>query len=322
MNAFVITDTALSPVKRRLAIAVLAVLTTLLASCAAPPKKPTAPLTPEIAYLAHDGWYWQVWVMDRQGGQQRQITRTPYDKSRISWYADGHRLLVAGTQGELVTIDLSSGQETPIQVTPPGSSDAVISPDGQLIAFSVRTAGTMDSNDLWLVSAQGGHANKLTRMKKLQHDPLWSFDGQWIYFTSSMTGQTAHDIWRISVDGKTKEQLTAGELFNFDVSLASSGELAFSSNRSGNYELWIRHNDGSASRLTDNPALDAHPSWNPEATELVFESSRGGGVPNLWKLKVPKDTSQPVPQNQLIQLTQHDKGARAPVWRRNVENTK
>ena len=42
------------------------------------------------------------------------------------------------------------------------------------------------------------------------------------------------------------------------------GKIAFQSNRDGNEEIYLMNADGSKqTRLTNNPALDAGPSWGP-----------------------------------------------------------
>jgi len=42
------------------------------------------------------------------------------------------------------------------------------------------------------------------------------------------------------------------------------GKIAFQSNRDGNEEIYVMNADGSKqTRLTNNPALDAGPSWGP-----------------------------------------------------------
>jgi dipeptidyl aminopeptidase/acylaminoacyl peptidase len=55
------------------------------------------------------------------------------------------------------------------------------------------------------------------------------------------------------------------------------GRIAFDSDRDGNAEIYLMNADGTeATRLTDNPAGDAFPSWSPDATQIAFSSYRDG----------------------------------------------
>lgn len=257
-----------------------------------------------IAYLAYTNGYWQAWIMDADGKYVRQVTRSAYDKSRVSWFPDRKHLLVSGNQGKLVKVKISSGKETAIIVNPAGMNDAVVSPDGKQIAFSLSPAGSIDDNHIWLANIDGSNLQRFTNMQGLQHEPVWSPDGSWIYFLSGKGGQV-HDIWRISLITKKTEQLTAGQMYHFDVSVSSKGDLAFSSNRSGNYEIWIQRPKGKPVKVTHHPALDARPAWSPDGKSLMFESSRGGSV-KLWKLNIS--------DGRPVAITPNSKGARAPVW--------
>ncbi len=53
--------------------------------------------------------------------------------------------------------------------------------------------------------------------------------------------------------------------------------IAFTSNRDGNTEIYSVRPDGTgATRLTNNPALDADPVWSPNRQKLAFTSTRAG----------------------------------------------
>jgi Tol biopolymer transport system component len=56
-------------------------------------------------------------------------------------------------------------------------------------------------------------------------------------------------------------------------------EVAFTSERDGNPEVYAASADGSAvRRLTDNPALDGGPTWSPDGGRLAFHSARDGNL--------------------------------------------
>ncbi len=271
-----------------------------------------ASLNAHIAYIAYNDGYWQAWTMTTDGRNHRQITRTPYDKSRISWYPDGRYLLVNNSQGGLAKVDIETGHEIPIRVSLAGVNDGMVSPDGEWIAVSFRLADGIDNNDIWIVKSDGTGLRRLTNMKGLQHEPSWGPDGNWIYFLSGTGGQT-HDIWRVSPSSKKAEQLTVGQLYHFDVAVSPDGDLAFSSNRTGNYEIWVKRGKENARALTNHPALDARPTWSPDGRTVVFESTREG-APNIWKMALQNGSP--------VKLTKHRDGARAPVWQQSMTDSK
>jgi TolB protein len=260
-----------------------------------------------IAYLAAMDPYWQVWVVPADGGEAREVTRSAYEKARVSWFPDGRHLLVNALDGRVFRVDGETGEEQEIVMPLRGMTDAVVSPDGGSIAFSLSTGDSIDGNEIWVVGVDGGTPRRLTAMPFLQHDPQWSADGRSLYFLSSDSTDTrqAHDIWRVSVATRSTEQLTAGELYHFELALAADGRLAFSSNRSGDYEIYVQQGRRAPVQLTQAPGLDGAPSWSPDGSRIAFHSTRGGAL-NVWVMNA--DGSAPV------QLTHRSQGARDPVW--------
>jgi Tol biopolymer transport system component len=63
--------------------------------------------------------------------------------------------------------------------------------------------------------------------------------------------------------------------------------IAFQSDRSGDYEIWIANSDGSSQRqLTRlHSKISGYPRWSPDGKYIVFHSRRSGYA-NLYKLNV------------------------------------
>jgi dipeptidyl aminopeptidase/acylaminoacyl peptidase len=87
-----------------------------------------------------------------------------------------------------------------------------ISPDGQLVAYTVRETN-WDENayetEIWIGDAAAGQSRQLTNAAKSSQQPAWSRDGQWLAFISDRDGK--RQIYRIALAGGEAERLTKTE---------------------------------------------------------------------------------------------------------------
>ena len=62
--------------------------------------------------------------------------------------------------------------------------------------------------------------------------------------------------------------------------------IAFTSDRSGDPEIYVSNSDGSGlNRLTYSEGRDAHPSWSSDGRSLLFQSPRDGGDVRIFSMK-------------------------------------
>src|SRR5262245_17453545 len=87
----------------------------------------------------------------------------------------------------------------------------VVSPDGELVAFSVSVPNVEKNNsnsDLWLVPADGSRApRRLTWNDGADGSPAFSPDGRRIAFVSKR-GEGPAQLYALSLDGGEAERLT------------------------------------------------------------------------------------------------------------------
>lgn len=106
-------------------------------------------------------------------------------------------LMVPGAA--LAQAGLIPPERTPIR----GMHTPALSPDASQICFAYR-------GDLWIVSAQGGEATRLTIHPAHDAYPRWSPDGKWIAFASRRypTSSLNYDVFVIPASGGEPRRLT------------------------------------------------------------------------------------------------------------------
>ena len=82
-------------------------------------------------------------------------------------------------------------------------------------------------------------------------------------------------------------QITTAPATDEDPSWSPDGsQIAFMSDRSGNYDIWlIPSTGGTAERVTFDTGVDGFPAWSPGGILLAFSSNRSGNF-DIWVLCV------------------------------------
>jgi Tol biopolymer transport system component len=135
-------------------------------------------------------------------------------------------------------------------------------------------------------------------------------DGQWLAFA---TAGLRENIFVIRLDGSGYRQLTDDEFRNRGPNWSSDGGLiGFYSNRSGRYEIWSVHPDGSSlEQLTRSEAGSRwFPDWSPDGRRIAI-----AGVPTSRLL----DLSRPIDERDVLTLPPLPDGSsfQAVSWSRD-----
>jgi len=85
----------------------------------------------------------------------------------------------------------------------------------------------------------------------------------------------------MAADGTDLKKLTDHPAMDFWPAWSPDGRrprIAFTSNRDGNYEIYLMNSDGTGLRnLTNHPAQDNSAAWTPDGKNIAFVSNRAGG---------------------------------------------
>jgi dipeptidyl aminopeptidase/acylaminoacyl peptidase len=131
-------------------------------------------------------------------------------------------------------------------------------------------------SELYIADADGKNARKLVAGLELDYNASFSFDGEWVVFTSERDGSA--DIFRVRTNGMGLERLTDDPAFDDQATLSPDGNsLAFVSTRdTGSTDIYILDMKTRQTRnLTHSPGGDYRPIWSPDGRRIAFSSDRG-----------------------------------------------
>ncbi len=165
-----------------------------------------------IAFTSSREFNADVFVVPADGGTPRQLTFNSTSDVVHDWSKDGKWVIFDSRrevnsplrEGVIYRVSVDGGQ--PRRLINCTGSLAALSPDGSTLAF-VRgvTAwwrktyhGSCD-NDIWLNLLDGSPGKRLTEFDGKDTDPMWSPDGESIYFLSDRDGIT--NVWVIPQTG-------------------------------------------------------------------------------------------------------------------------
>jgi Tol biopolymer transport system component len=92
----------------------------------------------------------------------------------------------------------------------------------------------------------------------------------------------ANDVFILSADGKTQDNLTANDSDDIQPAWSPDGQpLAFAGDRTGNFDIYVMKADGSnVVQLTRSPAEDTRPVWSRDGSQIAYsrQDEAGQGI--------------------------------------------
>lgn len=324
---------------RRLSVVVIAILTAALAlSASAGARLAAGPKADHIAFMSLKDGQADIYTMDAAGFAQVNLTHDQTigwrADSEPAWSPDGQWVAFqraytkAPELGTRLFVVSSFGKE--MHALTPTTGPAVIdqhpawSPDGSTIVFSSNRTGHFE---LYMVKATGTGLVRLTytNVGTENLEPAWSPDGQSIAFVRrqwsigpEIPSIPTNSIYKLSFTNSVVQRVTSPPLGRSDGQpawSADSRQIAFESNRTGNWDIYIVNRTLSTTslmRVTSSKSAELHPTWAPYGNQIALISDRTGAT-ELYTLVLPVPGSITPPQ-QPRQLT-FDKAPKSnPSW--------
>ena len=289
----------------------------------------------QIAFVSDRDRNDEIYVMDADGKNQRNLTNHPDTDYAPSWSPDGTRIAFMSNRdgnvpkgGVLTTFEIyviDTDGRNPRNLTNDPNSDAspAWSPDGKRIAFTSNRDGNVHAihgwptAEIYVMDADGGNPQHLTNDLNDDRHPSWSPDGKRIVFSSERDGhfidefeEITSEIYVMDADGGNQQRLTENRKNDWDPSWSPDGtRIAFSSDRKGdfvNFEIYVMDADGdNLQRLTENRVYDWDPSWSADGKRIAF-SSGDNNQADIYVMDADGGNQQ--------KLTNHPRNDGDPAW--------
>ena len=221
----------------------------------------------------------QIWVMDADGSNQRQLTHGASIQSQEpSWSVDGTRIVFSRCSfpfgEERCAIDVMNADGTGVTKLLGGNwinQNPEYSPDGHTIAFASNRGGYV--SNVWVMATNGTGLKRLTKPRLQAWAPDWAPDGSHIVFSSDAE-LPFPNVWVMRPDGSGLKEIThfpGGHAGGFASYSPDGKQIVLISDLAHPdlccTDLYVMHADGSNLHaiVTSVPGIFAS-DWGPAVT--------------------------------------------------------
>jgi TolB protein len=259
----------------------------------------------QIAFISRQNGNKELFVMDQNGANVRQLTSDRSITLSPAWSPDSREIAVTSYRDrnpDLVAVGLNGNGRRFLSQQPGLNSAPAWSPDGSRIALTLSKDG---NPEIYTMNRNGTDLRRLTNHQAIDTSPTWSPTGRQIAYVSDRSGSP--QIYIMDAEGSNVRRLTYQGNYNDRPAWSPRGDrIAFVSMDGSRFDVFVINVDGSGvQRLTMGNGSNESPSWSPDGRFLVFSSTRSG-VSQLYRMYDDGSGQQ--------QLTFLGGGAQSPVW--------
>ncbi len=245
-----------------------------------------------IYFASKRGGHKEIWVMDYDGSNQRQLTHfgTTAGATSPAVSPDGSRMMCTAYATEDQPARLFLYSVDPFRrldfADPEGtySAHASFTPDGKRVLFDSSSG---DTYRIYSAALAGSDAKVLNSSQSPQVEPVMNpKNPNLIAFVSGRSGTP--QIYTMNAEGGDVTRVTNGVGEAYNPSWApDGGHISFAWTQGyapGNLNIFILDvADGSYVQLTHGQDKNENPVWAPDGVHIAFSSTRGGSQ-QIWSM--------------------------------------
>jgi TolB protein len=230
----------------------------------------------QVAFVRQTGKVKEIWVMDYDGQNQRQLTHDHSLALSPAWAPWGTELAFTTFKRgnpDLYLFDLRRGASYPFSTRPGLNTAPSYSPDGKWIACTISRDGNAE---IYVVSRDAQTARRLTRNPRIDSSPCFSPTGREIVFTSDRSGSP--QIYLMDAEGVNQRLLTLEGRYNDSPQWSPKGDqIAYAARHDGVFDIVVMEANGrNPIQITSDVGHNENPRWSADSRKIYFSSSRSG----------------------------------------------
>jgi len=238
------------------------------------------PFLSRMAFISDRTGNSELWVMDWNGANAKQLTKHGSIALAPAWSPNGDQLVFTSYLRGAPALFLLTPQEGYLKLlwNKGGvNSSASFSPDGSQIAFASSTDGNVD---IFVMAIEGGEPTRLTTSRGIDTQPAWAPNGRQIAFTSTRSGSP--QIYLMDVDGTNVRRLSFSGEFHDESSWSYDGiRLVCTTRVDGRFQLTTINTVTGDESILPGPGNNESPVFSPDGSMLAFSSDRTG-LPQIF----------------------------------------
>ncbi|HEU4724050.1 MAG TPA: Tol-Pal system beta propeller repeat protein TolB, partial [Candidatus Eisenbacteria bacterium] len=215
-----------------------------------------------VAFVRQSGKVKEIWVMDYDGENQRQVTHDRSIALSPAWAPWGSEIAFTTFKRgnpDIYLFDLRRRASYPFSTRPGLNTAPNYSPDGKWIACTLSRDGNAE---VYLVSRDAQTARRLTRNPRIDSSPCFSPTGRELVFTSDRGGSP--QLYVMDTDGVNQRLLTLEGKYNDSPQWSPKGEkIAYAARHDGTFDVVVIDSDGhNAVQITSDAGHNENPRWS------------------------------------------------------------
>ena len=259
-----------------------------------------------IVYLT---WIADRWSLQYQGDRDLPpslvVGHLALDASAPALSPDGSRVAFE-VPGQGILVCLVDGSSDCRKVHTEGGT-AALRPawnpaTGELVFVRYTVDARGEESDIFTAGEDLSKISPLLLQTGNQDDPDISRDGRFLVYNSAQTismhragVQVVRQLWILELETGIAHQVLAGNSQDLHPDWSPSGqEIAFASDRGGDFDIWIIKADGrSLRKVTSGEGSKTWPAWSPDGKNLLFTRAREGRQ-ELWSIGADGTGARPL----------------------------